>query len=753
MDAPPAPPLAPAGPPVPGGRRLPPWMPLLVVAVAWAAQGGVLGNGFVWDDGILLRPSSPIARGFAAVPELFLGTWGGAVGSELGLYRPIVSATLAVQAGLHGVGDPFPFHLVNLLLHGLAAVLVLAVVHRVMPRRPVVSSTTALLFAAHPLHTGTVSWIVARGDLLATIFAALAFLVWTSRARLSADRALGAALLYLLACLSKEAALPLPAVLLLVDGAAAGGVRPALRARWAGYVALTGALAVWVLLRTTAGDPAAVAANGPFVARTLFERALVAAVVLVRMAAKVFVPAGLTGDASNDPVLWSATDLPMTYALAGAGVALLLGAVVVRAVRGRAGLASAWIAAFVLLALPVLQLVPIGAAFEDRYAYLPSVALLPFAGLGAERLLAAGPRRVVLGLLVGVLLALVPASWAVAATWRDDAAFDAALLDADPTHLRALDRTARRLLLEGLAAKDAADRTPATQPDRVAALHARRAASVERAVRMLERARAHPRGERDASLLETLGDAYLLLPVRRDADAKAAYERHLSLRYVPGGKRREADVVDPRPVPAADRRDLARIYRQLHIAWTALEPDDLVGQARYLERACFWTPRDLTLARIAAGAWNVAQQPARALPHLERAVALAAGDRSVTDEERASLQRTLDETRARAATGADAAFARAQEALSRPGGHVEAVRELRDAVAQRPAFVEAWVELAKVYKYKGNYRDAFDALAEARRALDATKAGDADPRRALVAALEQRYRDDQAAADHDERGR
>ncbi len=209
-------------------------MPLLVVAAAWAAQGGVLGNGFVWDDGILLRPSSPIARGFAAIPQLFLGTWGGAVGSELGLYRPIVSVSLAVQAGLHGVSDPFPFHLVNLLLHGLASVLVLAVVHRVVPRRPIVSTTAALLFAMHPLHTGTVSWIVARGDLLATVFAALACLVWTSRARLSVDRALGAALLYLLACLSKEAALPLPAVLLLVDAAAARGVRPALRARWGG---------------------------------------------------------------------------------------------------------------------------------------------------------------------------------------------------------------------------------------------------------------------------------------------------------------------------------------------------------------------------------------------------------------------------------------------------------------------------------------------------------------------------------------
>jgi len=725
-------------------------MPLLVVAAAWAAQGGVLRNGYVWDDGILLRASSPIARGFAAIPDLFAGTWGGAVGAELGLYRPLVSVTLAVQAGLHGVADPFPFHLVNLLLHGLAAVLVLAVGHRLLPRRPVVSATAALLFAVHPLHTGTVSWIVARGDLMATVFACLAVLVWTRRTTVSGEAAVGTAVLYLLACLSKEAALPLPAVLLLLDaGPGRLGLRGAVRRRWPAYAALVVAFAAWGTLRASAGDLAAVSANAPLVARDLFQRSLVGATVLLRMAAKVFVPAGLTGDASNESVLGSETDLPMAYAVAGAVVAVALGVLVVRAVTGRAGLASVCVAAFVLLALPVMQLVPIGAAFEDRYAYLPSVALLPVAGLAVERLLATGPRAVVVGALAAVLLALVPAAWAVAATWRDDEAFDAALLEADPLHLRALDRSASRLLRDAVAVKEAAEATPTRQADRVAARLAARAVKVEQAVRALERARAHPRGARDASVLETLGDAYLQLPVRRNADAKAAYERHLALRYVRagGGVRREADVTDPRRVPAADRADLARIFRQLHIAHAALAPDDLVGQAAYLDRATFWAPNDFVLRRLAAGAWSLAQHPERALRHLERAVALAATDRRVSPEDRATVGRNLEEVRARVETGPDAAFARATAALARAGGHVEALDELREAVALRPTFVEAWVELAKIHKYKGNYRDAFDALGEAQRALDASKAPAGDPRRAQVAQLEALYRKEQADAD------
>ena len=73
-------------------------MPLLVVAVAWLAQGAVLRNGWVWDDAIVVRDDPTIARGLAAVPELLSGRWGGRT-DDVGLFRPLVNATLGGRGG------------------------------------------------------------------------------------------------------------------------------------------------------------------------------------------------------------------------------------------------------------------------------------------------------------------------------------------------------------------------------------------------------------------------------------------------------------------------------------------------------------------------------------------------------------------------------------------------------------------------------------------------------------------------------
>ena len=62
---------------------------------------------------------------------------------------------------------------------------------------------------------------------------------------------------------------------------------------------------------------------------------------------------------------------------------------------------------------------------------------------------------------------------------------------------------------------------------------------------------------------------------------------------------------------------------------------------------------------------------------------------------------------------------------------------LKDVVAARPGHVDAWIEIAKIHRYKGNFRDALSALDSARSAL--SKAPSDDPRRQRVEALRARY--------------
>ena len=739
-----------AVPPTPtSSRRLPPWMPLVVVAVAWLAQGAVLRNGWVWDDAVVVRDGRAVAEGLAAVPSMLQGSWARGEGIEVGLFRPLVGVTLAVQAQLHGTADPFPFHLLNLFLHGCVAVALLALLHRLLPTRPVVSSSAALLFAVHPLHTGTVSWIVARGDLLAALCSLLAALAWTRPRGRDAAAVVLASVAWFLALLSKEAALAVPAVLLVVDVAATrAGVLGTLRARWRSYAALALTLVAWGALRWSSGAADALAANAPLAGRPLLERMLVAAGALVRMAGKLAVPAGLTGDASDDPLLVSRTaDLPGAYAVAAAVLGLATIALVVGVVRRRAGLAAACATSFALLALPTLQLVPIGAAFEDRFAYLPSLAFLPLAGLAAERVLALRPRVVGLCVALLPLAAAVPAAWAAAADWRDEPTFDRALLDRNPAHWRALDRLGRHLLLEGVEARRAAAALPGREKARIDALLERRRARVEEAVSVLERAKALPGGATRPAILRSLGDAYASLPEPEHGRAREAYERWLDVKRVLDGDRRVpvASVDDPARVAWAERRSVSQVYDNLAISFRALEPDDLAGLARLLDGAARWNDRSFDLARRAAAAWLLAKDPVQAMPHLERAVRLAARDRTVSAEDRLWAEQTAADTRPRASRDVAGAMARGYDALLRTGGHRVALEEFREAVRLEPTHAEAHVEIAKLLRYQGNFRGALEALDLARQALDQRGGKPDDPLRARVAELVRRYTADRDA--------
>lgn len=101
-------------------------------------------------------------------------------------------------------------HLVNVLLHATATVLVLLLAYAWMPHRGF-ALFAGLLFAVHPVHVEAVAWVSGRSDLLFGVFFSLALLsdkLYGSSAR---RRWLAASLAFFVAALSsKEAAVVLP---------------------------------------------------------------------------------------------------------------------------------------------------------------------------------------------------------------------------------------------------------------------------------------------------------------------------------------------------------------------------------------------------------------------------------------------------------------------------------------------------------------------------------------------------------------
>jgi protein O-mannosyl-transferase len=143
--------------------------------------------------------------------------------------RPLLNLSLAINRAAVGT-SPAAFRSVNILLHWLAACLLLDVVRRLlalptMPaivqrRRSAIAFVAVLAWAVHPVQTAAVTYIIQRSEILAAIFL-LAGLDLTVAGLLTGRKSLlpGVAASAATGAASKETIVSLPLVTLLVDRA------------------------------------------------------------------------------------------------------------------------------------------------------------------------------------------------------------------------------------------------------------------------------------------------------------------------------------------------------------------------------------------------------------------------------------------------------------------------------------------------------------------------------------------------------
>jgi tetratricopeptide (TPR) repeat protein len=204
----------------------------LLLALCLAAFLNTLGNGFVWDDLSLITGDRYI-RALGNLPLFFTPRYWSDLQpySDLAVvYRPFRTVTFAVDYFFWGL-NPAGYHFTNLLLHAANVVLIFrlatvmgrgeGVPHRENDARNSwlmgLPFLTAALFAVHPVHTESVTYVKNRSDLLALLFFLAAWLLFirsgTPARRL--PRLAASLLCFALAVLSKETALTLPGVLAL----------------------------------------------------------------------------------------------------------------------------------------------------------------------------------------------------------------------------------------------------------------------------------------------------------------------------------------------------------------------------------------------------------------------------------------------------------------------------------------------------------------------------------------------------------
>jgi len=393
----------------------PTWLALAVFVAAVATYARALGNGFVWDDRLIL---SRQLVAFQSLGRVFFPPANIPQYSPF-YYRPVVVLTYLADNALGG-GAPLPFHLTPILLHAAVASLLFLLLLRLLGRTALVPALIgALAFAVHPVHAEVVAWMAGRGDALATLGVLVALLSWSRWLQGSGAVWLAAGVGGLLfGLLAKESAIvgiPLAAALPWVAGAAAATPAPPAATRRTPVIlwtAIASSVFLYLLLR----------AAGPGFAAGVRPASSARAVDL--LGALGFYFRSLLWPRTTGVVLTTVPADPPDILL-GILAALAFAAGTLLAVYRRSPIAL-WALAWIALGLvPPLALV-VRAISEtpvaERYLYLPSVGMALLVALTLARL----PRRwerAGLAVAAGALLAWATLTVKDSAIWRDDLHF------------------------------------------------------------------------------------------------------------------------------------------------------------------------------------------------------------------------------------------------------------------------------------------------------------------------------------------
>lgn len=194
----------------------------IIAAAAVVVFANALWGDFVYDDIRQIVQNPLIQRSELYGKALVSDVWafkGDGSQAASNYWRPVFTAWSIVNFKLFGA-SPFGWHLTNLLLHiGASLLAYLVLIRWAIPRAA--AFWISLIFAVHPVHVESVSWISGSPDLLMAVFLLGSFLLLET-ARVDAERTaylplLGSVALFLLALGSKEvavAALPVYAAII-----------------------------------------------------------------------------------------------------------------------------------------------------------------------------------------------------------------------------------------------------------------------------------------------------------------------------------------------------------------------------------------------------------------------------------------------------------------------------------------------------------------------------------------------------------
>jgi len=356
-------------------RRLPFLHAALFALVLWAFLPAVDNDFVSIDDPDYVTANAMVQRGL---------TWQGVIwafsATEASNWHPLTWLSHLLDAQFFGL-NPAGHHLTSLVLHGVNALLVFALL-KAMTGAVGRSWWVAAFFGLHPLRVESVAWIAERKDVLGAMFwllTMLAYVRWvrdqspgktseTSRITHHASRWYWLTLLFFaFGLMCKPMLVTLPFALLLLD------VWPLYRFDWKTAKArVIEKLPLFVLSAAACGVTFSVQRTGGAVNEVMSPELRFGNIIVsfVRYLGKLFWPADLAFFYPM-PVAW-----PIATVLAALGLLVAVSALAFGWRKTQPNLGVGWLWYLGTL-VPVIGIVAVGQqSIADRYTYIPTLGIL-----------------------------------------------------------------------------------------------------------------------------------------------------------------------------------------------------------------------------------------------------------------------------------------------------------------------------------------------------------------------------------------
>jgi len=358
------------------------WLPytavLVLMVLTWYLYKPSLNNHFTnWDDPDYVLENGNVKK-LNEQNAAYLFSH-----SSASNYHPLTMISLSIDYDLttrdkklfRETEEPEAtiFHTTSLLLHIVNVLLVFIFIYLLSRKRLVVATATALLFAIHPMHVESVSWIAERKDVLYTLFFLAGLIVYLKYLeRPGWIKLIFSGILFLASLLSKPAAVVFPLILLTIDYFSERKFTAKVILEKIPFFILS---LVFGIVTFMIQAHTAVAGIKVF---SLFERVMFSSYGFIMYQFKLLVPLNITAFYPY-PSLNASGHLPLNFYLFPVLTLMVFGLVYYSARHTR--IFSFGYLLFLACIALVLQFMPVGTAImADRYSYMSSIGLFFIVG-------------------------------------------------------------------------------------------------------------------------------------------------------------------------------------------------------------------------------------------------------------------------------------------------------------------------------------------------------------------------------------